>query len=67
MSNKYTNTVQAAAYSLSVDIELLQQALEPLRKATELRKEMAKKGPSNVVSPEWYTIIVQVNKDIHVK
>lgn len=68
MSNKYTNTVQAAAYSLSIDTEILQQALEPLRKVTELRKEMAKKGSSIVgVNPEWYTIIVMVNKDIHVK
>lgn len=62
MSNKYTNTVQAAAYSLSVDPEILQQALEPLRTATGKRREMLKKGMPIGVAPEYHTIIVQVNK-----
>lgn len=41
-SNKYTNTVRAAAYSLGVDVELLQQALEPLRKASDEKSRIAK-------------------------
>lgn len=48
MSNKYTNTVKAAAYSLGVHPEVLQQCLEPMRVATE---RLAHKD-----TPDFYVI-----------
>jgi hypothetical protein len=48
MSNKYTNTVKAAAYSLGVHPEVLQQCLDPMRVATERLREKD--------SPDFYVI-----------
>jgi hypothetical protein len=41
-SNKYTNTLYAAAYSLGVDVEILNQSLEHLRRASVLKQELLK-------------------------
>lgn len=48
MSNKYTNTVTAAAYSLGVHPEVLQQCLEPMREATQKLSEKD--------SPDYFVI-----------
>lgn len=39
MGNKYTNTIKAAAYSLSVDEEVLQQCLEQMREVSARLKD----------------------------
>lgn len=43
MSNKYTNTITAAAYSLGVHPEVLQQSLEQMREISE--RVRTDKGP----------------------
>jgi hypothetical protein len=48
MSNKYTNTLSAAAYSLGVHPEVLQQCLDPMKEATERLRQKD--------SPDFYVI-----------
>lgn len=55
MNNKYTNTVKAAAYSLGVDVDILNQSLEQMRRASELRKEL-----KHDIDTQYFSIQVQV-------
>lgn len=48
--NRYTNTVKAAAYSLGVDVDILQQSLEHMRRATELRKGIKSETETQYIS-----------------
>jgi hypothetical protein len=65
---EYTNTIIASAYSLGVDVDLLQQALEPLRAATEIKKDMNSKTHHHIInSPKYHTIIVHLNKNLNQK
>jgi hypothetical protein len=53
MNNKYSNTLLAAAYSLGVNVEVLSQSLEHLRRASELK--------SQIDIQEFYTITLVLN------